>query len=141
VADQLARLDQAHDAKMSLFLARQAAELARIPLALRRLTVRELGEQWQADGLRGVMQRLAEVKLGKKPDDQTGALEDEMREGAAAKRCVGRQAESSRPQLSLAILADVAMRTTGSSYSGSAPLRLAPTGQPTTPGPPRIVRP
>ena len=90
MADQLARLDQAHDAKMSLFLARQAAELARIPLALRRLMVRELGEQWQADGLRGVMQRLAEVKLGKKPDEQAaGALELEMREGAAAKRCVG----------------------------------------------------
>lgn len=74
---------------MTIIRARQSNELSRIPLAIRRLTVRELGEQWQADGLRGVMQRLAQVKLGQKAVEGTQALEDEMREGAAAKRCVG----------------------------------------------------
>lgn len=91
VADQLARIDQAHEAKMSLFLARQSTEISRIPLAIRKMTVGELGKHWREDGLRGVMQRLAEVKIGASAGakrDADGGLEEEMREGAAAKRCV-----------------------------------------------------
>lgn len=71
------------------FLARQETEISRIPLELRRMPVRELGEKWSG-GLKGVVEGLARGRVVEEQQEQEQQEEEEgePRGKAAAKRYV-----------------------------------------------------
>lgn len=55
-------LTSIHLASLSSFLTRQETAIQRIPLEMRRMTVKEIGDRWNG-GIRGVMDGLTRGRL------------------------------------------------------------------------------
>ena len=83
MANRLEMLTSIHLASLSSFLTRQETAIQRIPLEMRRMTVKEIGDRWSG-GIRGVMDGLTRGRLEVEEqgrEDEEGAGGAGVREG------------------------------------------------------------
>lgn len=75
VAHRLENFKMLHQTLLDSFLTRQETEIHRIPVEIRRLTVKELGDRWSQGGMRDVVEGLARFRL--KEVQEAGRLKEE----------------------------------------------------------------
>lgn len=78
-------LTSIHLSSLSSFLTRQETAIQRIPLEMRRMTVKEIGDRWSG-GIRGVMDGLTRGRLEVEEQGR-----EEAEEGAAGAREGGKR--------------------------------------------------
>ncbi|KAL7409465.1 hypothetical protein BDY24DRAFT_403172 [Mrakia frigida] len=82
VASRLETITSIHASLLSSFLTRQETAIQRIPLEMRRMTVKEIGDRWSG-GIRGVMDGLTRGRL-EEEEQQEGAKKGEGERGLGA---------------------------------------------------------
>ncbi|CED84146.1 Borealin-like, N-terminal [Phaffia rhodozyma] len=97
VAHRLENFKMLHQTLLDSFLTRQETEIHRIPIEIRRLTVKELGERWSTGGMKDVVEGLARYRL--KKVQEAGRLGEEREleareEGGKRKRTTTTSSQS-----------------------------------------------